>query len=378
MNSSNMAVMTNKRKRLKINNLDAFKDALKDEGHLFNEFNQGEFNEKIKSIFQLDIRDLEALYEYLLAGEITYIASDTGDFIDYIKKVKLLEEAHKRIFEKISVINQVTIDRIEYEREIKIKDDVSGIIREIESIKNKVSETISEDENAKLDYLEKEIEKEYLYAKDIELLKKMITLGNENLKTNYDKKTKVKSISIKMPDKISHGYIPAKKGSIEYHHHLNNNIPRINRLIKNLHKYMKADSMNKAAFKINQSSALQDSINIAVATYDNREFKAISGSNNITNYCKAPSEDEMNFISCKVNKLGELGIGYNRLYDSEKKIFEEIHKQIEEKTLKNEGELILYSKWEPCLSCYFVISQFCKIHPKIKVQIKYNKKYGEH
>jgi hypothetical protein len=75
--------------------------------------------------------------------------------------------------------------------------------------------------------------------------------------------------------------------------------------------------------------------------------------------------------------LGKLGIGYDRVNDSEKKIFEEIHKQIEAKVLKNEGNLILYSKWEPCPSCYFVISQFCIKHPNIKVQVKYSEKYGE-
>lgn len=50
------------------------------------------------------------------------------------------------------------------------------------------------------------------------------------------------------------------------------------------------------------------SINIAVALYDNKEFKTISGSNNITNYCIAPPQDAAIFKSCKVNKLGKLGI----------------------------------------------------------------------
>lgn len=122
---------------------------------------------------------------------------------------------------------------------------------------------------------------------------------------------------------------------------------------------------------------MQDSINIAVAIYDDKEFKAISGSNDIKKYYKAPSKEKAVFKSNKVNKLGELGIGYDRVNDSEKKIFEEIHKQIESKVLKNEGNLILYSKWEPCPSCYFVISQFSKVHPNIKIQVKYSKKYGE-
>ena len=149
------------------------------------------------------------------------------------------------------------------------------------------------------------------------------------------------------------------------------------RLIKNLNNYMEASQKEKTTFKIDQSKALQDTINIAVAIFDNKEFKAISGSNNITNYCTTPPPDAAVFKSCRVNKLGKLGIGFNRVSDSEKKIFEEIHKKIEAKVLKNYGNLILYSKWEPCPSCYFVISQFCTHHPHIKVQVKYSKKYGE-
>ena len=33
-------------------------------------------------------------------------------------------------------------------------------------------------------------------------------------------------------------YIKPLKGSVEYYHHLNSNIPRIERLIKNLYKYI--------------------------------------------------------------------------------------------------------------------------------------------
>ncbi|MDZ5001040.1 hypothetical protein GNF79_18645, partial [Clostridium perfringens] len=154
--------------------------------------------------------------------------------------------------------------------------------------------------------------------------------------------------SIEIPKEINYQYIKSKKGTVEYHQHLSNNIPRMQRLIRNMDKYMKVDEKEKTTFKIDQSKALQDSINIALAIYDNKEFKAISGSNNITNYCIAPPLERAIFKSIKVNKLGKLGVGYNRVNDSEKKIFEEIHKQIEAKVLKNEGNLILYSKWEPC------------------------------
>ena len=83
------------------------------------------------------------------------------------------------------------------------------------------------------------------------------------------------------------------------------------------------------------------------------------------------------FESCKVNKLGKLGIGYNRVNDSEKKIFEYINKKIEDKELNPEGNLTLYTKWQPCPSCYYVISQFINKYPKIDIKVKYYKEYGE-
>jgi hypothetical protein len=251
------------------------------------------------------------------------------------------------------------------------------MINSIEKIANQISGRISEEGKIKLRELEKELDNDYLYAKDIELLKKMVLLRKEGVKETYNVQTKTKTISIEIPEEINYEYIKAKKGSVEYHEYLSTNIPRMQRLIKNMNKYMKVDEKEKTTFKIDQSKALQDTINIAVAIYDDKKFKAISGSNEITNYCSAPPQDVAIFKSSKVNKLGKLGIGYDRVNDSEKKIFEEIHKQIEAKVLNNEGNLILYSKWEPCTSCYFVISQFCKKHPNIKVQVKYSKKYGE-
>lgn len=45
--------------------------------------------------------------------------------------------------------------------------------------------------------------------------------------------------------------------------------------------------------------------------------------------------------------------------------------------IPSEGELVLYSKWEPCPSCYYVISQFIKKYPNINFKIMYNKEYGD-
>jgi len=366
-----------KKERIKINNLNDFKDALKKEGHKINEFDEEKFKEEIEKIFEVDNSVIESLYTCIRVAEITYRANDIKDLIDYIKKMILFENEHNKLCKKIGTIKTLSIDRIEYEREPSFQDNIENMINAIEKIANEISGRISEEDKIKLEELEKELDKEYLYAKDIELLKKMVLIRKEGVKETYNAQTKTKTISIEIPEKINYEHIIAKKGTVEYHEYLSNNIPRMQRLIKNMNKYMKVDEKEKTTFKIDQSEALQDTINIAVAIYDEKEFRAISGSNEITNYCSAPPQDAATFKSSKVNKLGKLGIGYDRVNDSEKKIFEEIHKQIEEKALKNEGNLILYSKWEPCPSCYSVINQFRKKHPHIKVQVKYIKKYGE-
>ncbi len=377
MTQKNMHIKNRKKERLKINNLSNFKNALKRDGYNINEFDEEKFKEKITQMFGLENSVIDRLHTCIKDTDITYRADDIRDFIDYIEKIMLFEKEHDKLCEKISKVEKLHIDRIEYEREPRFQENVEDIIKAIAEVKNDVYGTITEEEKVKLEDLENEIGKEYLYAKDIELLKKMILIKKEDVKENYDDKTKIKTISIEIPKQINHYYITPKKGTVEYHQHLTKNIPRMQRLTKNINKYMKVCEKEKTTFKINQSKALQDSINIAVAIFDNKEFKAISGGNNIKNYCIAPPLEEAVFKSSKVNKLGKLGIGYDRVNDSEKKIFEEIHKQIEAKVLRNKGNLILYSKWEPCPSCYFVISQFCKKHPNIKVQVKYSKKYGE-
>ncbi|WP_411167551.1 deaminase domain-containing protein [Clostridium sp. MB05] len=377
MAQENLTLKRKKKDRIKINNLKEFKDELKREGYKVNEFDEEKFKKEITKTFEVDKSVTERLHISIKDTETTYKANDIRDFIDYIEKMILFENEHNKLCKKISEIKKLNIDRIEYERETSSQDSVEHIIKAIEEIKSHIYRIKSEEEKIKLEDLEKELDKDYLYAKDIELLKKMVLIRKEGVKEKYNAKTKTKTISIEIPKEINYQYIKSKKGTVEYHQHLSNNIPRMQRLIRNMDKYMKVDEKEKTTFKIDQSKALQDSINIALAIYDNKEFKAISGSNNITNYCIAPPLERAIFKSIKVNKLGKLGVGYNRVNDSEKKIFEEIHKQIEAKVLKNEGNLILYSKWEPCPSCCFVISQFCEKHPNIKVQVKYIKKYGE-
>ncbi|SDP84881.1 deaminase domain-containing protein [Clostridium gasigenes] len=377
MKQRNIELKNRKKERIKINNINDFKDALKREGYKIDEFDDEKFKEKITKIFKIDNSVTERLHIYIKDTEITYRANDIKDFMDYIAKMILFENEHNKLCKKISEVKKLNIDRLEYERQVSSQDNVEDIIKAIEEIKSNISRVISEEEKMKLEKLEKELDKDYLYAKDIELLKKMVSIRKEGVKEKYNAETKTKTVSIEIPKQISYEYIRAKEGTVEYHQYLSNNIQRMKRLIKNIDKYMKVDEKEKTTFKIDQSKALNDSINIAVAIYDEKEFRAISGSNEIKNYCTSPPLEKAIFKSSKVNKLGKLGIGYERAFDSEKKIFEEIHKQIEAKILKDEGNLILYSKWEPCPSCYFVISQFCIKHPNIKIQVKYSKRYGE-
>ena len=364
-----------KKEQIRISRIDELKNILNREGYNINTNSEEKFKEEIADIFEVNISVIHEIYTYIQYNNIIYRANNAKDFIDYIEKIILFENEHKELCEKISKIKKLIIDRVEYERERCSQDINQIIISDIEDVRKNIFTIITEEEKIKLENLDKEIEEHYLYAKDIELLKKMILTRKEDIEVSYNDDTKIKTISIEIPKEINSNYIPVEKGSVEYHQHLSSNIPRIQRLRRNLDKYMDSLEGEEGIFKIDQSKTLQDSINIAVAVYNNKEFKAISGSNNVTNYCISQNMEDVVFESLKVNKLGEVGVGYNRAYDSEKKILEEIHKQIEANILKDEGPLIIYSKWEPCPSCCFVISQFCKMYPNIKVEVKYIKKY---
>lgn len=370
-----MECMTQKKKRIKISSLKDFKDEIKKEGFEINKSNEEDFKKEFGKIFNIDSSLIENIYTWIEGKNITYKVNDINDLIDYIEKIILFENEYNSLWEKLSKIEKLNIDRIEYEREPCFQEDVDNILNIIEKLSNEISSEIDEKDKIKLINLENEIDKEYLYAKDIELLKKILINSNENAKEVYNEDTKIKTVSIKIPKKINHSYSKAEKGSVLYHEYLSNNAPRIQRLIRNISKYIKVHE-NENSFNIHQSEALQDSINIALAVYDKKEFKAISGSNEIHDYCKAPLKENAAFKSRKVNKLGKLGIGYDRVNDSEKKILEEIHRLIENKSLNDKGNLILYSKLKPCPSCYLVINQFRKKHPNINVQVKYYKEYG--
>ena len=365
-----------KKQRLKINNINDLKNALKNEG--YSEFNldNENFKDKVSEVFKIDNSVVEDMYESLTNKNITYKVDDIRDFIEYIKNIKLFKDEHLELIQEIKKINKLNISRVEYERIITTQDEVWHMLEDIENVRMTMSKKISKKDFHRIETLEMQIDKDYIYTKDIELLKKILTKGRNNISETYNKDTKVKVVSIDIPEDINDEYIPAEIGSVEYHNHIKNNIPRMKRLRKNIHKYITFSDKERKDCNINQTTILQDTINIAVAVYDNKEFKAVSGSNDIEGFYKAPKETDVFFKSSKVNKLGQLGVGYDRINDSEKKIFEEIHKQIQLGKVKDYGNLILYSKWEPCPSCYHVVSQFCRKYQNINVEIRYNKEYG--
>lgn len=371
--------MNNKKtskKRIKIRDIEDLKKALLEKNIILQSYNELNLKEIFLKDFNIDIDIFNKIYCSIKEGLITYKVEDINDFIDYIKNIIIFEDEHKKLCEKLNKIKILKIDRVEYDRIPSIQDDVEHILKIVDYIKEAISAEIDDEGKLKLNSLEHEVDRDYVYAKDIELLKKIIIYNNNNIKEEYDESSQTKTLLIEVPNNINFDYIKAEKGSVEYYQHIKSYIPRMKRLIRNIDKYIEVEEIN-GVFKINQSTAIQDSVNMAIAVFNNQEFRAVSGKNDIKNSCKLVSLEEAVFESCKVNKLGKLGIGYNRVNDSEKKIFEYINKKIEDKELNPEGNLTLYTKWQPCPSCYYVISQFINKYPKIDIKVKYYKEYGE-
>ena len=371
--------MNNKKtskKRIKIRDIEDLKKALLEKNIILQSYNELNLKEIFLKDFNIDTNVFNKIYCSIKEGIITYKVEDINDFIDYIKNIIIFEDEHKKLCEKLNKIKILKIDRVEYDRIPSIQDDVEHILKIVDYIKEAISAEIDDEGKLKLNSLEDEVDRDYVYAKDIELLKKIIIYNNNNIKEEYDESSQTKTLLIEVPNNINFDYIKAEKGSVEYYQHIKSYIPRMKRLIRNIDKYIEVEEIN-GVFKINQSTAIQDSVNMAIAVFNNQEFRAVSGKNDIKNSCKLVSLEEAVFESCKVNKLGKLGIGYNRVNDSEKKIFEYINKKIEDKELNPEGNLTLYTKWQPCPSCYYVISQFINKYPKIDIKVKYYKEYGE-
>lgn len=368
-----------KKKRLKIKNIEDINYILHESGFKNINLNEENFRSEFNKLFKLDEELLESIF-MSLKDEVIYKIKDIKEFVDYIEKINLFEDLNIRLSNKLKYIKTFVIDRVEYESDdnerVKINNiDLSLEAKRIEKIKDKVSFIMNEEEKSYLKNLETIFSENIVFSKDIEIIKKMI-LNEENLKLeNYDENTKVRSIEIKLPKELNFDYIKADKGSVEYYNTIKLNLPRVHRLVNNLDKYLEKLDSEKGKFKINQSELIQDTTNFALVKFNDKYFKAISGKNEVEGYCRSPKIGDENFESYNVNKLGKLGIGYNRINDSEKKILEEIHNKIENNMLKDEGDLILYTNLEPCPSCYLVIKQFLEKHPKINLKVKYNYKY---
>lgn len=329
---------------------------------------------EIAEYYNVDISVINNIKDCFNLEKVSFKVKDVNELLNYSKIILEFENEYNKLLNEISHISKIEFNRIEYNREHCIPEDLSKLKREIDEFVANLVDELSEEEENKLLYLEKEIDKLYLYSKDIELLKNIMRQNSISEIEKYNEKSKIKSRTLEIKSQKFPMFLKQQKGSVEYFKHISSYIPRMKRLRKSLKNYLY--EIEAGNYRINQSEALQDSINIALVYYNNIEFKAISGSNEILDYCKAPHVEEQKFKSRRVNRLGDFGIGYNRVNDSEKKILEKIHRLIEEKKVKDNGDLVLLSMLEPCPSCYSVIHQFSKLYPNIKINIKFKKSYG--
>lgn len=315
------------------------------------------------------------MYDLLLGyfdKGIKFKVIDFKDFFDYLSKLERFEKSRIELSEMMKNIEVIEIDRLEFDRDqSNNKSSNYKVNKEIENIKESLYKDINEEEERFLENIEKYMKEKYLFSRDVELLKKIVLFNNKKVFEIHDTETSIKKLVIKIENEADYGFIKSEIGSVEYHKFLDANVERMERLVKNLKSYI----LGEDKIYINQSGTMQDSINIAAAFFDNNVFRAVSGQNNIEESSLLPENPV--FKSYKVNRLGQMGYGYDRAYDSEKKIIEDIHYKIGKGLLKDEGTITIVTKWEPCPSCYSVINQFMKLHDKINVEVKYVKRYGE-
>ncbi|NRT29330.1 hypothetical protein B0I68_002935 [Clostridium beijerinckii] len=135
-------IISNKRKkeRIKINNLNDFKDALKKEGYKINYFNEEKFKIEVAKAFKVENSLIEELYKCIGEEQATYRADDVSDLINYMKKIILFEYEHDRLWKKINSIKILNINRIEYERDAVSRDDVKDMLIDIKEVKKEYPE----------------------------------------------------------------------------------------------------------------------------------------------------------------------------------------------------------------------------------------------
>lgn len=144
MTKINISSNRRKKERIKINNLNDFKDALKKEGHKINYFHEEKFKVEVAKAFKVENRVIEELYKCIGEGDVTYRADNISDLINYMKKIILFEYEHDRLWKKINSIKILNINRIEYERDAVSRDDVKDMLIDIKEVKKRVSRIVSE------------------------------------------------------------------------------------------------------------------------------------------------------------------------------------------------------------------------------------------
>ncbi|MGL5152497.1 MAG: deaminase domain-containing protein [Clostridium sp.] len=302
---------------------------------------------------------------------VKFTSENLENLIDYLLALREFNASLKLLYNKFFNITTIIINRIEYHRDPSPQENVDHIIKKLSNLNATIVGYLCPYELSIFDDMINDINMNYIYSKDIELLKNILSYNNHVIEA-YNINTFIKEFKVNTPNEFSIHFIKAKYGSIEHYQHIKAALPRIYRLINNLDTYFKKCF---STIIINQSSTLLDSMNFAYATYNNHFFKASSGDVSINEYCSIPKLPK--FSSSNVDRLGNVGTGYTRENDSEKKILEEIHLLIKNNIINSTGELILYTKWEPCQSCYYVISQFSELYPDINITIKYSQKYGK-
>lgn len=163
-----------KKERIKISNLADFQNALIKEEYLTNEFAEENLKKEVQKIFGLSNSAIDNLYKRLQQEDIKYRANNVTEFIDYMEKIMVFEDEQNRLCEKISSIKILEIDRVEYDRIMSVQDNVEEILKDIAGLSDSIAVRMNEEEKINLANLEKEIDEGYVYAKDIELLKKMV------------------------------------------------------------------------------------------------------------------------------------------------------------------------------------------------------------
>ncbi|MGN2618512.1 deaminase domain-containing protein [Bacillus stercoris] len=92
----------------------------------------------------------------------------------------------------------------------------------------------------------------------------------------------------------------------------------------------------------------------------------------LNNYVLKPEKGAQIFKPFNTNRRREINNGTPRQYDTEFKLLEYVATKIHPDTI---GQIMLYTYYEPCLSCDHVIIEFVRRFPNIKIDIFFEEEY---